>query len=205
MQEATINHMVDKCHCVLPCDGTHEEINQFYDWDAWAEAEGISIGGEGLDEPAPENSDAGGGGAGADGGDDGEWEEMDEDEVAALEVATDQGEEQEQSDGDGDGDGEAAAGRSGSSQLVVAQRAGARGPKSTATPSAAAAVDGDDSVHDMVQELVLPGGRRAGHRSLARYYKQSVRPERQVSGTCQRRRRWRQRVASAASGAITMT
>ena len=32
-------------------------------------------------------------------------------------------------------------------------------------------------VGDTVQELVLQDGRRLGHRSLARYYKQSVRPE----------------------------
>eukprot|EP01052_Picozoa_sp_SAG31_P033307 SAG31_NODE_3745_length_3929_cov_2.044125_3_plen_260_part_00 len=153
--QATLNHMVDKCHCGLPYDGTHDEINQYYDWEAWAEAEGVAVSEE---EPAPEGDETGGW---EDQDDDdeedhegeGEWEEMDEDEVALLETS---------------GDGHAVA---------VAQRAGGRRPKQ-ATAKAARAVMHDEAVNDMVQELVLPGGRRAGHRSLQRYFKQSVRPER---------------------------
>ena len=42
---------------------------------------------------------------------------------------------------------------------------------------AAVAESEESAVGDTVQELVLEDGRRLGHRSLARYYKQSVRPQ----------------------------
>ena len=80
--------------------------------------------------------------------DDGAWEEVeDEEEVAAIEQQA---------------------------QQLVLQ------PETAATRRAAgraALAQSEPIVGDDVQELVLDDGRRLGHRSLARYYKQSVRPQ----------------------------
>ena len=89
-------------------------------------------------------------GAKGDGSDeDGEWEEVDDDkEVAAIEGEQGQ-------------------------QLVLQPESQASRRADGRTRLAAS----EPMVGDTVQELVLPDGRRLGHRSLALYYKQSVRPK----------------------------
>jgi hypothetical protein len=80
--------------------------------------------------------------------DDGTWEEVeDESEVAAIEQ---QGQ-----------------------QLALQQETAA----TRRAAGRAALAESEPIVGDDVQELVLDDGRRLGHRSLARYYKQSVRPQ----------------------------
>jgi pre-60S factor REI1 len=86
---------------------------------------------------------------------DGAWEEVeDSDEVAAIEQ---QGQ-----------------------QLVLHQETAA----TRRAAGRAALAESEPIVGDTVQELVLGDGRRLGHRSLARYYKQSVRPQVRTTRRC---------------------
>ena len=143
--------MVDKSHCKLPYDGTHPEVDDFYRFggedDGEDDREGGEAGGEAGEEPA-EGDEASD--EASDEDDDGAWEEVhDSDEVAAIERQT--------------------------ADLAVyePQTAAMR----RAEGRAAVAESEEAAVGDTVQELVLEDGRRLGHRSLARYYKQSVRPQ----------------------------
>ena len=143
--------MVDKSHCKLPYDGTHPEVDDFYRFGG--EDDGGDDGGEGGGEGGEEGGEAGGEAAEGDeesDEDDGEWEEVhDSDEVAAIER-------------------QAADLAVYEPQTAAMRRAEGR---------AAVAESEEAAVGDTVQELVLEDGRRLGHRSLARYYKQSVRPQ----------------------------
>jgi pre-60S factor REI1 len=135
--EPTIQHMVDKCHCKLPYDGTDDEIQEYYDF---GDDDDMPAGGE----PAPAAASS----------DEGEWEDADGEDATP-----------------GAGDGETASTARARLRL---RRAGPEG--STVDHPTLENVD-DEVIGDMVQELILPDGRRAGHRSLNVYYKQSVRPE----------------------------
>jgi hypothetical protein len=178
--EAVRGHMIDRSHCKLPYDGTHPEVEvrapssalhwhtnacgvvrshhrrarsqDFYNFNG-------SPGGVGLEGFAADSGDGGGIGGDSSGDeqgggeqdhddDDDDWEEVhDSDEIAEVERNT--------------------------SQLAVQETAATR----RAAGKAALNLSVTSVSSDSVPELVLKDGRRLGHRSLDRYYRQSVRPD----------------------------
>jgi hypothetical protein len=155
--------MIDKSHCKLPYDGTHPEVDDFYVFgdgtDDMDEGEGDEDEQTGAKAEAMDEEDA------ADGEEeeeeeeedgDGAWEEVhDSEEVAAIE--------QEQGQ-----------------QLALQYETAA----TRRADGRAALAASEPVVGDTVPELVLEDGRKLGHRSLARYYKQSVRPQVRAARCC---------------------